>query len=596
MEDTLQLIGSGIYATNYNITNNAVQISPTISFPVLLQFAGRTTPWPIMQAPLLAYELPSIYAFQNVHIKIRVKGHSTGEGIKTIGATCKTTCNSIENILGQRLNLDETDPEELAGVWTNVGKTGNGRLPQTAGNFEVDITCGVNEQSFVHIGPANTLIVLLYQSYNDSTQIYIDEIVSATIESDDNYWFEVIPNYPVSVNIKNDVANIFTWQKQIELPDVIEQAQYTPIVAKHSIEYRITDQSSEVITQIDTNEFQTIPANTFSVAHYEYRIIWYTYGDYYVVSEWAEFNSIGVGEAPTILSVSNESIPTVTWQDSNQDAFIVRVKDLNQKIIYDSGIIASLEKSHKIPKMFKNGTYVVEVKELNIYGLFSEWGSAEFTLNPVEEYAPTEIFAYVNNKYGVEIQGKPAEDAAKTFVVRREKDKEEVEIIGEYSGNVFIDYSTKGCVFYEYTLRNYNAGYKDGEWIPLQTKINGIVIQDSRDLSNFIELSASNRSDSSPDWVEEIDRTLYNCLGRRYPVKEPGEWVNSSRTFTAYVSEEKWPQLHEMAMNAPKVFYKSPNEYFACDMSIGDEGNYVGGGRFVKLTLTRIDDEGVSIL
>ena len=85
-------------------------------------------------------------------------------------------------------------------------------------------------------------------------------------------------------------------------------------------------------------------------------------------------------------------------------------------------------------------------------------------------------------------------------------------------------------------------------------------------------------------------------MGRRYPVKEPGEWVNSSRTFTAYVSEEKWPQLHEMAMNAPKVFYKSPNEYFACDMSIGDEGNYVGGGRFVKLTLTRIDDEGVSIL
>lgn len=596
MEDTLQLIGSGIYATNYNITNNAVQISPTLSLPVLLQYSGRTAPWPIMQAPLLAYELPSIYAFQNVHIKIRVKGHSTGEGIKYIGATCKTTCNSIENILGQRLNLDETDPEELAGVWTNVGKTGNGRLPQTAGNFEVDITCGVNEQSFVHIGPANTLIVILYKTYDDSTQIYIDEIVSATIESNDNYWFEVIPNYPVSVNIKNDVANIFTWQKQIELPDVIEQAQYTPIVAKHSIEYRITDQSSEVITQIDTNEFQTIPANTFSVAHYEYRIIWYTYGDYYIVSEWAEFNSIGVGEAPTILSVSNESIPTVTWQDSNQDAFIVRVKDLNQKIIYDSGIIASSEESYKIPKMFKNGTYVVEVKELNIYGLFSEWGSAEFTLNPVEEYAPTEIFAYVNNKYGVEIQGIPAEDAAKTFVVRREKDKEEVEIIGEYSGNVFVDYSTKGCVFYEYTLRNYNAGYKDGEWIPLQTKINGIVIQDGRDLSNFIELSASNRSDSSPEWVEEIDKTLYNCLGRRYPVKEPGEWVNSSRTFTAYVSEEKWPQLHEMAMNAPKVFYKSPNEYFACDMSIGDEGYYVGGGRFVKLTLTRIDDEGVSIL
>ena len=598
MEDTLQLIGSGIYATNYNITNNAVQINPTLSLPVLLPFAGRTTPWPIMQAPLLAYELPSIYAFQNVHIKIRVKGHSTGEGIKTIGATCKTTCNSIENILGQRLNLDETDPEELEGVWTNVGQTGNGRLPQTAGNFEVDIECGVNEQRYVHIGPANTLIVLLYKaySYDDSAQIYIDEIVSATIESDDNYWFKVIPNYPVSVNIKKDTANIFTWQKQIELPDVIEQAQYTPIVAKHSIEYRITDQSSEVITQIDTNEFQTIPANTFSVGHHEYRIIWYTYGDYYVVSEWAEFNAIGVDEAPTILSVSNESIPTVAWQDSNQDAFIVRVKDLNQKIIYDSGIIASLEKSYKIPKMFENGTYIVEVKELNTFGYFSEWGSLEFTLEPEEVDPPTNIFAFVNNQYGVEIQGIPAEDAAKTFVVRKEKDSNEVEIIGEYTGTPFIDYSTKGGVFYEYTLRNYNEGYKDGEWVPLQTKIKEIIIQDGRDLSKFIELYMTGNSNFAPDWTEEVDRTLYNCLGRKYPVKEPGEWINAGRSFTAYIKEEKWPQLYDMAINAPKVYYKAKGEYFACDMQIEDAGRYIGGGRMVKFNLTRIDDKGISIL
>ena len=404
------------------------------------------------------------------------------------------------------------------------------------------------------------------------------------------------PTYPVDVNINKTSSTIFTWSTYTSTPDGISLA--TPPTKKHKIRYR--EKGSGVVhelSQTDDYNYQVVAANTFDIKHYEYQILAYTYNDAPIIgTEWKEFNVVGQNAAPSISGVTNNAIPTVSWTDQNQAAFEVRIKDVEQNIVYTSGLQVGTAQSYKINKMLANGQYIVEVRELNTYGIYSDWGSAPFTLNPSSVSAPTDIFVSVNNKYGVEISGTPAQSAQKTYVVRRIVGTDDIEIIGIYTGGIFTDYTAKGNTYYEYSLRNYNVAYADGAFTPVEVRVKEAVLQDGRDLTNFLDLSLSSNAVFNLVKTDEADRTLYKCLGRKYPVKEMGEWINSVRTFTAYVRHEDLDRLSDINLNAPKVYYMGDHEYYACDLSIEDEGAYVGGGRLIQFTLTRIaDDEGVVI-
>ena len=420
--------------------------------------------------------------------------------------------------------------------------------------------------------------------------------INITAEVDETIIDNIVPTYPSNINIKNNIAHTFLWQNEprIDQQYLGDTVYYLPCTS-HSVEYRKVGGSSVTLSMTDSNYYQEIPANTFDIDHYEYRVHFYSYDSYELVTSWTPFNAIGQNAAPTINSVTNNAIPTIAWTDQNQAAFEIRIKDSNQQIIYQSGFIAGTAQSYRINQMLSNGSYTVEVRELNIYGLYSDWGSYYFTINPTAVTAPTNIFATVNNKYGVEISGTPVSGATKTYVVRREHGSDDIEIIGIYTGGIYVDYTAKANVFYEYTLRNYKNAYADGEWVPLQVVVDKVLIQDGRDRENFIKLTLSEDATFDVNWTEEVDRTLYSCLGRKYPVKEPGEWVNSIRTFTAYV--DNMDKLQDMNLHAHKVYLKSYKEYFAADMTIEDKGSYVGGGRIVAFTLTRIaDDEGIILL
>ena len=467
--------------------------------------------------------------------------------------------------------------------------------------------------------------ILLFHTYENLSQS-LNPTFSIDINTD--YPCSSIETvYPKDVSIKKNIAQLFSWNVDgskfnIEYRNSIkkvrddnqfvtctfvgdnapsdgtEEAIPCPTYLKsHVLKYR--KRGTSVYTSIsETNDhnYVEIAANTFDVDAYEYYIEQTLENGYTISTPLTDFNAIGQDAAPTITGVSNNSIPTVSWSDSNQAAFEVRIKDAEQNIVYTSGLLVGNAQSYQITKMLPNGTYIVEVRELNIYGIYSDWGSAQFTLNPSSVAAPTNIFVSVNNKYGVEISGTPAPSAQKTYVVRRIVGTDDIEIIGIYTGGIFTDYTAKGNTYYEYSLRNYNVAYADGAFTPVEVKVKEAVIQDGRDLTNFLDLSLSSNAIFNLVKTDEADRTLYNCLGRKYPIKEMGEWINSVRTFTAYVRHADLDRLSDINLNAPKVYYMGDHEYYACDLSIEDEGAYVGGGRMIGFTLTRIaDDEGVVI-
>ena len=459
----------------------------------------------------------------------------------------------------------------------------------------------------VYVGPSNYFAVgfLLYASYNETTtdRYYFPcEMVinSAYIEIDENATPEdynfINAVYPVDVNVKQSNATVFTWGMSNSFVSNIKSLYELPFSGR-SISYKKNDEETPTEAYTAGEAFSLeIAANTFSVGGYKYKIIMYDLYNNPIISNEFDFGVIGQDAAPSITNITNDSIPTVTWTDTNQAGYEILLKDSNQKVIYESGIVIGANLSQQIPKMLENGSYIVEIREINMYGILSEWGSAEFTLNLEEVDAPSDIIAVVNKDYGVEISGTPAEDAVKTFVVRKKARSEEIEVIGEYLGGVFTDYQVEGNTFYEYSLRNYDAAFADGAFVPVQVKVKEVVLHDAEDFKEYIELHLSEDNSFDIGWTESQSKTLYRTLGRPYPVKEIGEWKDTTRTFKAFVKEEDWDKVLDMYYNTPKIYFKADHEFFACDMEISDKGRYISGGYIIEFSITRISEDKEAII
>ena len=433
-------------------------------------------------------------------------------------------------------------------------------------------------------------------TYYISEFTYDDILVSSHVERSftAEKQYKLIPTYPIEVNIKNSIAQTFTWMRE---------AEYFPTVIRHTIFYRkVGETEFDYLAAIDGNSYQEVPANTFDVDEYEYYIVEYGADDYVLAqTEVKRFNSVGQDNAPTITDVLNKPLTTVIWTASNQSAYELYIKDNYGNIIYRTDTVLSSQQYARINKFLTDGNYSVYVRIMNKYGIYSDWGSYGFVIHTSGHPTPSDVVATVTNKYGVEITGESNAFSRSTYVLRRKLGADKVDVIGiKIDGEPFIDYTAEGNTVYEYALRSYvgdypGEGYGDSPYIPIEVKIKQVILQDSRDLENFIELYMSEDVDFNLRYSDERDRTLYNCLGRTYPVKESGEWISSVRTFTAYVTDEGYKKLVDIALNAPFAYFKGTGEYFACDLTIADQGLYAGGGRLVEFTLTRISDDSYKL-
>lgn len=556
------------------------KLSSPVSLPAQIGYSMTSTNWP---RPFFFYKIPEGLKMKRVTATIKVNVTVSGNtGNNSINVYTYIKSNTLENLMGD--TLGDSAPPSLNNYANTTYLRINQEISVGAGTYNLSKTA----QIFTATG--EYIYVMAYRGGFDSLSVLLNS-VEITFEDDAVDYLVPRTTYPVGVAIKNTIAQTFTWTFDRTTPTIPQPDSPVPPILQHSIEYsKIGSQEINSLTAADDNSYQVIPANTFEVDKYRYRVKIESYWDTYLISDWVRFDAIGADAAPTITNVTNDSIPTVTWTDTNQAAYEVRIKDDNQNVLYYSGIIISDDLSHKVNKMLKNGTYIVEVRELNNYGIFSEWGSLEFTINTSAVDPPTNVFVSVNNKHGVEISGTPAENAQKTLVVRKKIGEEDAEIIGIYEGGIFIDYTAEGNTFYEYTLRNYDVGYSDGEATPVQDKIKQFVLMDGRNLRNHINLEHSDDANYMLDWTEERSKILSNVLGRKYPVKEQGEWFNKVRKFKAYVKSEDWNKLLDIYYNSDVVYLKADHEFFACDMDIKDGGQYIGGGFIISFTMTRIED------
>lgn len=176
------------------------------------------------------------------------------------------------------------------------------------------------------------------------------------------------------------------------------------------------------------------------------------------------------------------------------------------------------------------------------------------------------------------------------FFVCRQEDEEPLKTLGKYKQND-CDYAVALNKEYKYNMLVYNQGIKYTNTRKVIIKADGVIIRDLNDDNNFVHIWKTENQNMNIMKQKDRTKNLFNVLGRKYPIKENGEWINNTRSFDAYVTEEEFERLEKMIENSDAVRYQADQEYMVCDMELSNTGIYVDGGRFISVTLTQIEED-----
>lgn len=120
----------------------------------------------------------------------------------------------------------------------------------------------------------------------------------------------------------------------------------------------------------------TIPANTLPEGVIKWRVrgyASYSLSGEYTIDYYGEETFVCKIQAGTsTVTCDGKPQPTIGWTSSAQVAYQVRFAD------YDSGAVYSAAKSHKVPKIYADGLYPVQVRTQASNGKWSEWTDVKY--------------------------------------------------------------------------------------------------------------------------------------------------------------------------------------------------------------------------
>lgn len=120
----------------------------------------------------------------------------------------------------------------------------------------------------------------------------------------------------------------------------------------------------------------TIPANTLPEGVIKWRVrgyVAYSLSGEYTIDYYGEETFVCKIQAGTsTVTCDGKPQPTIGWTSSAQVAYQVRFAD------YDSGAVYSTLKTHKIPKIYADGLYPVQVRTQASNGKWSEWTDVKY--------------------------------------------------------------------------------------------------------------------------------------------------------------------------------------------------------------------------
>lgn len=286
---------------------------------------------------------------------------------------------------------------------------------------------------------------------------------------------------------------------------------------KYELQYKDTSHTdwTALASAESANTNVNIPPNTFAAGIVKWRVRCTNANNQ--VSAWSEeasFTAQGKPSTPTVSATASPR-PVITWTGEGQLAYQVKVDDAVLRTAY------STDGRYKVKEYLADGAHIAAVRIQNEYGLWSDWGTAEFTVANTPG-APITLFAAGGEKAALAW----TETDHKTYYIYRDDIP-----IAKTTAHTYSDQMAIGT--HKYKVRGVA-----GDSYSMSNEVTVTLSVDAPEIAALGEMQwlrlEYSTAQNSPLGVSTYQDVAYQFYaGRRYPVAETSQQITKIYSFNA---------------------------------------------------------------
>lgn len=258
-----------------------------------------------------------------------------------------------------------------------------------------------------------------------------------------------------------------------------------------------------------------IPPNTFAAGIVKWRVRCTNANNQ--VSAWSEeasFTAQGKPSTPTVSATASPR-PVITWTGEGQLAYQIKIDNAVLHTAY------STDGQYKVKEYLADGAHVAAVRIQNEYGLWSDWGTAVFTVANTPG-APITLFAAGGEKAALAW----TETDHKTYYIYRDDIP-----IAKTTAHTYSDQMAIGT--HKYKVRGVA-----GDSYSMSNEVTVTLSVDAPEIAALGEMQwlrlEYSTAQNSPLGVSTYQDVAYQFYaGRRYPVAETSQQITKIYSFNA---------------------------------------------------------------
>lgn len=286
---------------------------------------------------------------------------------------------------------------------------------------------------------------------------------------------------------------------------------------KYELQYKDTSHTdwAALASAESANTNVNIPPNTFAAGIVKWRVRCTNANNQ--VSAWSEeasFTAQGKPPTPTVYATSSPR-PEITWTGEGQLAYQIKIDNAVLHTAY------STDGQYKVKEYLNDGAHIAAVRIQNEYGLWSDWGTAEFTVANTPG-APITLFAAGGEKAALAW----TETDHKTYYIYRDDIP-----IAKTTAHTYSDQMAIGT--HKYKVRGVA-----GDSYSMSNEVTVTLSVDAPEIAALGEMQwlrlEYSTAQNSPLGVSAYQDVAYQFYaGRRYPVAETSQQITKIYSFNA---------------------------------------------------------------
>lgn len=315
---------------------------------------------------------------------------------------------------------------------------------------------------------------------------------------------------------------------------------------KYELQYKDASHTdwTELQTGVTANTYADIPPNTLVSGTVSWRVR--CTNIYGTVSAWSEevsFTAQGKPPMPTVSATASPR-PVITWTGEGQLAYQVKVDDT---VLYTA---YSTDGQYKVKEYLADGAHIAAVRIQNEYGLWSDWGTAEFAVANTSGAAIT-LFAAGGEKAALAW----TETDHEAYYVYRDDIP-----IAKTTGHTYTDQMAIGT--HEYKVRGVT-----GDNYSMSNEVTVVLSVDIPEIAalsdmQWLKLKYST-AQNSPLGVSVYQDVAYQFYaGRRYPVAETSQQITKVYSFNVAFDDAAQAAAFEWLLGKTVVYRDQHNRLF----------------------------------